>query len=85
MSGHVPCPLMYVTRPVVTTIIQPTTETTSSQIVESSSTSTQTEEVVNPAFKAWLVVYQHLLGWMYNSMTPEIATQLMGFEHSKDL
>ncbi|TYK19106.1 integrase core domain containing protein [Cucumis melo var. makuwa] len=58
---------------------------TCSEIVASSSTSTLTKEVINPAFEAWLVVDQLLLRWMYNSMTPKIVTQLMRLEHSKDL
>ena len=76
---------MYVSQPTVTFTAQPTVETITSQIVASSSTSTPTEEIFNPAFEAWLVVDQLLLGWMYNSMTSEIATQLMGFEYSKDM
>ena len=89
MLGHIPCPSMYVSRPTVSSTTQSTVETTaemaSSQTMASSSMSTPTEEVVNPGFEAWLVVDQLLLGWMYNSMTLEIATKLMGFEHSKDL
>lgn len=46
---------------------------------------TPTEEVINLAFKAWLVVDQLLLKWMYNSITLEIFTQLMEFEYAKDL
>lgn len=28
---------------------------------------------------------QLLLGWLYNSMIPEVAIQVMGYENAKDL
>lgn len=60
-------------------------EASSSQVTTSDPVTFATTEIINPEYEAWLVVDQLLLGWLYNSITPEIATQLMGFERSKDL
>lgn len=45
----------------------------------SNSPVTTLEEVPNPTYESWMVVDQLLLGWLYNSMSPEIATQVMGY------
>lgn len=44
-----------------------------------------TTKVVNPLFESWIAVDQLLLGWLYNSMTPEVETQVMGYEKTQDL
>ncbi|XP_031745012.1 uncharacterized protein LOC116405217 [Cucumis sativus] len=44
-----------------------------------------TTKTVNPKFDQWVTFDLLLLGWMYNSMTPEVALQLMGFNTAKDL
>lgn len=40
---------------------------------------------INPQYESWLTIDQLLLNWLYNSMTPEIAIQVMGHENAKDL
>uniref|UniRef100_A0A803PL25 Uncharacterized protein n=1 Tax=Cannabis sativa TaxID=3483 RepID=A0A803PL25_CANSA len=40
---------------------------------------------VNPAFEAWIVHDQLLLGWLYRSMTESIATEVMGCDSSAAL
>ncbi|KAA0060208.1 Integrase, catalytic core [Cucumis melo var. makuwa] len=49
-----------------------------------SSRSTETK-TVNPKFDQWVTSDLLLLGWIYNSMTAEVAFQLMGFNTAKDL
>lgn len=39
----------------------------------------------NPSFEEWVADDQMLLGWLLNSMTTDIATQLMHCENSKQL
>lgn len=39
----------------------------------------------NTEYETWIAVDQLLLGWLYNSMSPEIATQAIGYQTSKDL
>lgn len=48
-------------------------------------TATTVEQRPNPAYQSWVAVDQLVLEWMYNSMSPEIATQVMGFQTSKEL
>ncbi|XP_038875135.1 uncharacterized protein LOC120067668 [Benincasa hispida] len=43
------------------------------------------EQSLNPLYEAWVTADQLLLGWLYNSMAPEVAVQLMGFENAKSL
>lgn len=43
------------------------------------------ELVENPDFEDWMVRDQILLGWLYNSMEPDVASEVMGFETSKSL
>ncbi|XP_038887140.1 uncharacterized protein LOC120077331 [Benincasa hispida] len=57
------------------------TEGNSSSGASSSSTALE----VNPQYEAWMVVDQLLLGWLYNSMTPEVTIQVMGCGCAKDL
>lgn len=57
----------------------------SSSQVTSSGQQSGLSQTINPKYEAWLVVDQLLLGWLYNSMTLEIATQVMGYEKPKDL
>lgn len=48
---------------------------------EGSSTDSPTiilEEVSNPENGRWVTIDKLLVGWLYNSMTPKIATQVMG-------
>lgn len=56
-----------------------------SSAATSSGAETEAEQQLNLAFDAWVAVNQLLLGWLYNYMSPEIATQVMGFQNSKDL
>ncbi|XP_038904321.1 uncharacterized protein LOC120090675 [Benincasa hispida] len=51
----------------------------------SGASSSSTTLEVNPQYRAWMAVDQLLLGWLYNSMTPKIAIQVMGFECARDL
>lgn len=52
----------------------------------SSSTKEETNDrLINPSYESWVAVDQLLLGWLYNSMTSDVATQVMGFQTSKDL
>lgn len=37
----------------------------------------------NPEHNVWLAADQLLVGWLYNSMTPEVAAQLMGYDEAK--
>ncbi|KAA0067279.1 uncharacterized protein E6C27_scaffold418G001000 [Cucumis melo var. makuwa] len=53
-----------------------------SQETSSSSTAVVT---VNPKYERWITTDLLLLGWLYNSMTPEVTIQLMGFTNAKDL
>lgn len=49
----------------------------------SSGTSRTTVMKTNPNFEAWAIIDQLILGWLYNSMTHEVATQVMGFIKEK--
>ncbi|XP_038887688.1 protein transport protein sec-16A.1-like [Benincasa hispida] len=49
-----------------------------------SSSSTLVTEV-NLQFEAWMAVDQLLLGWLYNSMTPEVVVQVMRCESARTL
>ena len=40
---------------------------------------------MNPEFEKWVTTDLLLFGWLYNSMMPEVAIQLMGFTNAKDL
>lgn len=62
-----------------------TTEEPSASDVASSSTTTPTPTVINPQYEKWVAVDQLLLGWLYNSMTAEVATQVMGHETAAGL
>lgn len=42
-------------------------------------------KIPNPEYDIWLAADQLLVGWLYNSMTPEIATQVMGHDEAKKL
>lgn len=46
-----------------------------SSAATSSGAETEAEQQLNLAFDAWVAVNQLLLGWLYNYMSPEIATQ----------
>ncbi|TXG48382.1 hypothetical protein EZV62_027676 [Acer yangbiense] len=39
----------------------------------------------NPEYEDWIVHDQILLGWLYNSMEPDVASEVIGSETSKDL
>ena len=39
----------------------------------------------NPAYEEWVVQDQILLGWLYNSMEPDLAAEVMGNETSQEL
>ena len=52
--------------------------------VASSSTS-MNSKIVNPKYEQWVTSDMLLLGWIYNSMVPDVALQLMGFNTAKDL
>ncbi|XP_016901223.2 uncharacterized protein LOC107991202 [Cucumis melo] len=60
--------------------IDGTTEAT-----DGASSRSTTTKTVNPKFDQWLTSYLLLLGWIYNSMTAEVAFQLKGFNTAKDL
>lgn len=70
-------------------IVQPTRETSESGIEActeahaSSPSNGVVAQIVNPKFEQWVTV--HLLQWLYNSMKPTIAIQLMSFNNAKDL
>lgn len=40
---------------------------------------------MNSEYEKWVVVEQLLLGWLDNSMTQEMGTQVVDFQTSKDL
>lgn len=48
-------------------------------ITENQSTS------VNPSYKEWVSTDQLLSGWIYNTLTPDVASQLIGYATSKEL
>ncbi|KAA0057475.1 uncharacterized protein E5676_scaffold216G001590 [Cucumis melo var. makuwa] len=52
--------------------------------VASSSTS-MNSKIVNPKYEQWVTSDMLLLGLIYNSMVPDVALQLMGFNTAKDL
>lgn len=39
----------------------------------------------NPEHDIWLTADRLLVGWFYNSMTPQVATQVMGHDEAKAL
>lgn len=39
----------------------------------------------NPAYKEWVSFDQLLMGWIYNTLTPNIASQLIGYTTSSGL
>lgn len=39
----------------------------------------------NPELDVWLMADQLLVGWLYNSMTPEVAAQVMGHDDAQTL
>lgn len=39
----------------------------------------------NPEHDIWLTADRLLVGWLYNSMTPQVATQVMGHDEAKAL
>lgn len=58
------------------------------QATRCSTNQIESQEIIDPEYEAWLVVvYQLFLRyrWLYKSTTPEIATQVMGYNHVKDL
>lgn len=57
----------------------------SSQFVADDAISSSVERSLNPQYEAWIAVDQLLLGWLYNSMAPDVVVQLMGFENVKEL
>ncbi|KAL0556084.1 hypothetical protein IC582_004591 [Cucumis melo] len=42
-------------------------------------------KIVNPKYEQWVTSDLLLLGWIYNSMVPDVALQLIGFNTAKDL
>ncbi|KAI9182401.1 hypothetical protein LWI28_024967 [Acer negundo] len=52
------------------------TEVTGEEFIE-------TELEDNPDYEEWIVQDQILLGWIYNSIDIDVATELMGYETSK--
>lgn len=54
-------------------------------IIPPSEDETSGFKIPNPEYDLWLVVDQLLVGWLYNSMTPEVATQVMGHDEAKPL
>lgn len=48
-------------------------------------TAADSNKTKNPSFEEWVADDQMLLGWLLNSMTIDIATQLMHCENSKQL
>lgn len=49
------------------------------------SSSMSAPAIINPLFEQWITTDLLLLGWLYNSMTPKVVVQLMGFTNAKDL
>lgn len=47
--------------------------------------SEEAEIKLNPAYEEWVATNQLLLGWIYNTLTPEIASQLIGCKSSHEL
>lgn len=54
---------------------------TETPVASSSVTTAQT--IINPHYESWIANDQLLLGWLYNSMMPEVATQVMGRDTAK--
>ncbi|KAA0060627.1 Reverse transcriptase, RNA-dependent DNA polymerase [Cucumis melo var. makuwa] len=75
LTGENPCPPKFITNQIgeSQSEIDGTAEATDG--ASSRSTATKT---VNPKFDQWLTSYLLLLGWIYNSMTAEVAFQLKG-------
>ena len=48
-------------------------------------TTVNSNKTKNPSFEEWVADDQMLLGWLLNSMTTNIVTQLMHCENSKQL
>lgn len=76
LTGDKPCPEKYQ---------QQKTATTEAESSGGGSSSSTTVKVVNPQYESWNAIDQLLLGWLYNSMAAEVATQVLGFENEKDL
>ncbi|KGN66686.1 hypothetical protein Csa_007135 [Cucumis sativus] len=53
--------------------------------LDGASSSSSFDKVVNLEFEKWVTADLLLLGWLYNSITPEVAVQLLGFNNAKDL
>ncbi|KAK0599392.1 hypothetical protein LWI29_004859 [Acer saccharum] len=47
--------------------------------------STDVEVHLNPDYEYWVTQDQNLLGWLYNSIDVEVASEVIGNETSKDL
>lgn len=43
------------------------------------------DKKTNPAYDEWVANDQQIIGWLFNSMTEDIATQLLHCETSKEL
>lgn len=87
LSGEKQCPEKYISVAVSEGNTSSAVEAgaSSSEAVVSGATSSTSKTTINPEYESWMAVDQLLLGWLYNSMTPEVATQVMGFENSQDL
>ncbi|KAL2475606.1 Uncharacterized protein Adt_36342 [Abeliophyllum distichum] len=46
---------------------------------------TNVEMIPNPQYTQWMSIDQLLIGWLYSSMTPEIAMRVMGSSSSNQL
>lgn len=47
--------------------------------------SEEDEEHLNPAYEDWTTIDQLLLGWLYNTMTVKVASQVIGCLTSAEL
>ncbi|KAA0037646.1 uncharacterized protein E6C27_scaffold277G003090 [Cucumis melo var. makuwa] len=56
-----------------------------SEGLASPSSSSTASKIVNPRHEQWVTSDLLLLGWIYNSMVPDVAFQLMEFNTTNDL
>ena len=85
LSSKTPCPPKF-----ISSNAQPSRSATKdaneiTQGASSSSFAVMGLMAVNPQFEQWVTTDLLLLGWLYNSMTPDVVIQLMYFTNAKDL
>ncbi|TYJ96311.1 uncharacterized protein E5676_scaffold1970G00140 [Cucumis melo var. makuwa] len=81
LTGETPCPSHFV----LSASSSNTTVTEEGADATIGASSSITPRIVNSLFEQWVTTDLLLLGWLYNSMTPDVAIQLMGFTNVEDL